>query len=213
MLIVGIFAVFKDHDAGAAGRIGNTGEDHIFTAQSGQFFNQGIDIGTVVFGAVVHPGEEGGLGDVGDDIISLGAQTLHGFHIVHIEDGIELAVVRHGGIHDLDAAFGGGVGEDIGHIADLLDAAQIAGVDGGKTDAFLHPMLTNGGHIVGEVTEGKAGEAGGVGGQNGRRQNAGLNAAGGQNGQRHRQGALADAGNILDREDLFVGHRKSLLIL
>ena len=112
--------------------------------------------------------------------------------------GIELAVVSHGGIDDLQSPPPSQGVEDVLHILDLLGAAQIAGVEGVKGDALLLPVGGDFGHILGEIAEGVAGEAGGVGREHRRGQNGGLHAAGGENGQRHREGALTHTGDILN---------------
>ena len=69
-------------------------------------------------------------------------------------------------------------------------------------------MGVDGGHVLGEITAGPAGEAGGVGGQYRGGKDGGLVSAGGQDGERHGQGALTHAGNVLDGEDSFVCHDK-----
>ena len=213
MLVVLIVAVFHDYHAGLAGGIGNAGEDDVLGAQCGEGAQQLIDVGAIVAGLVFQAGEEGGLGDVGKQIVSFAAQGLHGVYKFCIKAGVEAAVVGHGGIDDLEAVFLGNSVEVIGHIADLLGAAQIAGVNGVKGDALLQPMVADGGHILGQIPEGVAGEATGMGGEHRGGNNAGLHAAGGDHGQGNGQGTLAQAGNVLDGKDLFVGHRDLSLFI
>ena len=207
VFIVSIYTVFEHHDAGLAGGIRNAGKDHVLAANAGEAGKQAVDIGPVILGFVFHTGEEAGLGDVGNHIVSLGAQTLHGFYIGHVEDGIEAAVVCHGGVYDGDTVFIGGFGKDLLDNADLPDAAQVAGIDGLEADVFLAPVIHNGGHILSQIPESEAGEAGSVGGKYGRGQYAGLYTASREDRQRNGQRTLTDTGNILNGENLLVRHK------
>ena len=55
--------------------------------------------------------------------------------------------------------------EELAHQLDLLEGAQVAGVDGVKGDALLLPVVGDGLDLLGQVVEGKAGKPAGVGGQ------------------------------------------------
>ena len=123
MLVVLIVAVFHDYHAGLAGSIGNAGEDHILAAQSGQAADEGIDVAAVILGLKFHVGEEAGFGDVGHNKVSLAAKALHGLHIGIVKGGVELAVVSHGRVNHLQAAFGRHIPEEGGHKVDLLGTA------------------------------------------------------------------------------------------
>ena len=205
VLVVAVLLAFLHHNTGLAFLVGNAGEDHILTAQSLELGQDLVDVSPVILGLILHAGHETGLGDIGDHKIRLAAQALHSLHKFHVKAGIQIAVIRHGRIHDLDS-LGANRRKNIGNIIDLLGAAQVTGVDGVKSDAFLHPMILNGGHILGQIPEGVAGETGSMGGQNGRGQYTGLHAAGRDDRQRYSQRALAHTGNILDSQNLLIIH-------
>ena len=198
MLIVAVNSVLIDHHAGFTGGVGNAGEDHVFAAQCQQLFQKLINISPVIFGFVFHIGQKAGLGDVGHDIISLAAQSFHGFHKGQVKAGVQAAVIGHSRVYDLFAAVSCHGGKDVGNVFNLFGAAQIAGINGVKGDALFFPMGVNGRNILRQIPEGIAGKTGGMGGKHRRRKHAGFNTAGGDDGQRNGQRALSDAGNILD---------------
>ena len=119
-----------------------------------------------------------------------------------VEGGVELAVVGHDRIDEDEGVLTAKIGEDLFHDLDLFVAAEVAGVDGVKMDAFLFPVLGDRHELVGEILDGEILEHG-VGGQHGRWQDGGLDAHGRDDWQGDGDGAFAEAGDVLDGEYAF----------
>ena len=121
--VVGLHAGLGDHNAGLGGMEAHAREDDILGAQLVEGGQKLLDVGLVVGLAVLDTREEAGLGDVGEQVVGGGAETLHGLHVVHVKGGVELAVIRHGGVYDAQAVGGEGGVHDGGHVVDLAGRA------------------------------------------------------------------------------------------
>ena len=193
VLVVAHFAVRVDRYARLALAVADSGHYHGLCTERAELFAKLGDVCLVVALAVFASGEERRLGDVRNQNISRSAKGLHRLDVVHIEDRIELAVVRHCGVNDADAILGSHSRKDALNVSDLLDAAEVTRVDRAELDIFLLPMRLNRGHIVGEVAEGESAEAARVGGEHGGGKDAGLKSASGEDGERRdKRKKLAD---------------------
>ena len=205
LVVAPLTAVLHDH-AGAALAVAHAGQHDGARALRGQRVEQRVDVALVVFGAELSAGEEAGLGDVRQNEVGREGEALHGLDVIEVESRVELSVVRHGRVDDGESAVGQERREDVLHIGDLLPAAEVAGVDRVKRDVLLPPVRGDAGDVLGQIAHGKARKARRVRAQHGRGQNAGLEARGGEDRQRDGQRALADAGDVLDGEDLWIRH-------
>ena len=163
---MGMDTVFKDHHTGFAGVVAYTGKHHGLGAQSGQLGKKAIHIGLIIGFLIGGVRQEAGFCDVGKKDICLAAELFHFGNIGIIKGRIELAVVCHSRVHDVLAAGVTQIVHNIRHIGDLLGASQVSRINGVKADALFLPVGSDAGHILGQIPDGKAGEAGSMGGKN-----------------------------------------------
>ena len=192
VLVMTHASVGVDGNAGLALAVAHSGHDHGFRAEGTELFAELGDVCLIVAFTVFVPGEEGGLRDVGDQNVGASAKGLHSLHVVHVEYGVESTVVCHGGIHDANAILVAHGLKNASDVTDLLDAAQVAGVDRFELDVLLLPMSLNGGHIIGQIAEGESAEAARVGGEHGGGKDTGFQPASREDGEGNRQRALAE---------------------
>ena len=211
MLIVRRAARAVHHHAGSARTQGHAGQDGTPCPQRVQPCQHGIRKGAVIGLLPRRIGQQARLGDVGQQVIRIGAQGAHLRDIGGVKARIELSVVRHGGIHNGGGAGAADGGKYLPDIADLPGTAEVAGINAVKQNALALPVRQDGRHIIGQVAEGIAGKAAGMRGKHGGRQDAGLQSAGGQDRQGNGQGALTHAGNILDGQNTRIRHGKHLI--
>ena len=183
---------------------GDAGQHGGLAAQAGQVLEELFDVGLVIVVAhVVDAQHEGGLGQVGNDDIGLAAQLAHLLGKFRGEAGVEHAVVRHGGVGVDQGAVAAETVEELAHQVDLLEGAQVAGVDGVKMDVLVGPVVRDGVDLLGQVVEGEVFEAAGVGGEHHRGQRHRLDAHDAEHRQDDRQTAAPHTGKVMDAENFF----------
>ena len=164
-------------------------------AELGKAAQEGADIFTVVFLAVLGPEQEAGLGDVRQDDVRTFAQPRHFAREVRIKARIEPTEVRHCRVDD-DFCILAEVIKEASDDVHLPGRAEVAGVYRVKAQAETLPVLSGSGHFVRQVAEGEALKLR-VRREHRRGQHGTLDAHGGYDRQRRRQRAFADIGYVL----------------
>ena len=174
------------HDAQLARLEADAGEGHVPGTQLRKGLEHLLDIGLVVLRPVGQSREEAGLREVGDDEVRLGAHLGHLRREILPEGGIELAVVRHHGVHH-DQVVRRFEGVEKGaDIADLFLGGQVPGVNGVKAQLLAAPVGGDGGDLVRQILAGEVLEHG-MGGEHRRGDDGAFHAHGGDDGQGHGQ--------------------------
>ena len=165
VLVIVELAVFVDNNAGSGGFIADTGQDDCAGTESCKFFNKLFDVSFIIGFFVFSTGDQAGFCDVRKNIIRGFAKAGHTLDKIEIKPRIKNAVISHSRVDNMQAVvFGTGI-ENALDIVDLLCAAKITGVNGIEFDAFLVPVLFNGGDIFRQIAEGPAFEPTGMGEQ------------------------------------------------
>ena len=81
--------------------------------------------------------------------VGLAAELAHLQGELRGEAGVQHAVVRHGGVGVDQGVPAAEAVEELAHQLDLLEGAQVAGVDGVKGDALLLPVVGDGLDLLG----------------------------------------------------------------
>ena len=154
--------------------------------------------------AVGRTGEETCLCQIGHGHVGPGHHPRHGGGEVGAKAGIELAVVRHGGVHE-DHGIGAFYRvKEVQHLLHLGYGGDVAGIQRIEVDVLGLPVGGDGVKLVRQVAADKAGE-GGVGAEDSGGHDGALHAQSGDHRQRHGQGTAAQAGDILYGCDTFHG--------
>ena len=178
------------------------GDHGRLAAQRQQLFQHGAHL---LPGPLLLPGragQQGGLGEIGQNQVRAGADLRHGLGEVRPKAGIKPPLIRHGRVRHHDVFSGAEILDEVHRLLALLLIGQVPGVDGVETQAQRLPVAADGLHLAGNIQAGITGKHG-MGGQNCRGQNGALHPHGGEDGQGNGDAAPAEAGNVLQGDNAF----------
>ena len=190
------------HAAQGVGCEGNACQHYFFRTQGSHCLQKVADIRLVIRRAVLPSRHQASLGDVGDGNVGPRHHLRHLGGELGAKGGVELAVIRHGGINEQQRVLVREQVNDGEHRLHLLRGGEVARIDSVEMDVLGFPVLGNGQQFSRQIGAGKAGEHG-VCAQYGGGHDAALHPHGGQHRQRHGEGAAPDTGNILNTDNAF----------
>ena len=146
----------SDESEGSVGKCG-TCYDGELNASFSELFKDipGNLLGGILSGVIL-PQHEHGFRNVGKGDVRFCAEACHFLSEGFIKAHIEIAVIGHCGIYDLNRAVACKCCKVALYYLYLPEASEVSRVEGVKPEAFLYPVIPDGLHVVSKVTEGEA---------------------------------------------------------